>query len=342
HHYTVDEHLIRAVGNVASIERGEHKEDNPLSTDVVKRVQSRAVLYCAILLHDIAKGLPGDHSDVGAEIAHRLCPRLGLSSADTEAVAWLVKNHLVMSDTAQRRDISDPKTVKDFVAQVQAPEMLRLLLVLTVADIRAVGPGVWNGWKGQLLRELYHAAEQLMAGGDQAPARSARVESAKLALNERLSDVPEPERAVLLARHYDSYWVAFDSEEQERHARLMLKADRAGDLLTVGIEANSFRDVTEIALYTPDHPGLFSQFAGAIAMSGGSIVDAKVTTTSHGFALDIFSVQDMDGQAFDDPDRLMRLKQTIEKTVRGEIWPRRALTGKRPLRARTSAFTITP
>jgi len=342
HHYTVDEHLIRAVGDVASIERGEHKDDNPLSTDVIKRIQSRAVLYCAILLHDIAKGLPGDHSVVGAQIARDLCPRLGLTPADTEAVAWLVKNHLVMSDTAQRRDLTDPKTVKDFVAQVQTPEMLRLLLVLTVADIRAVGPGVWNGWKGQLLRELYHAAEQLMAGGDQAPARGARVEAAKEALADRLADVAEAERALLLARHYDSYWLAFDTDEQERHARLMLKADRAGELLTVAALPSAFRDVTEIVLYTPDHAGLFSQFAGAIAMSGGSIVDAKVTTTSHGFALDIFSVQDMEGLAFDDPDRLRRLKQTIEKTVRGEIWPRRALTDRRPLRARTSAFTITP
>ena len=109
-------------------------------------------------------------------------------------MAWLVKNHLVMSDTAQRRDISDPKTVRDFVAQVQTPEMLRLLLVLTVADIRAVGPGVWNGWKGQLLRELYYAAEQMMAGGDQAPARGARVAAAKAALDARLADVPEAER----------------------------------------------------------------------------------------------------------------------------------------------------
>jgi [protein-PII] uridylyltransferase len=342
HHYTVDEHLIRAVGNIAAIERGEHREDNPLSTDVIKRIRSRAVLYCAILLHDIAKGLPGDHSDVGAEIAHKLCPRLGLPPADTEAVAWLVKNHLVMSDTAQRRDLSDPKTVKDFVTQVQTPEMLRLLLILTVADIRAVGPGVWNGWKGQLLRELYHAAEQQMAGGDQAPTRSARVEAAKSALAERLADLPEEDRAQLLARHYDSYWLAFDAEEQAHHARLMLKADRAGDLLTVAALPSPLRDVTEIVLYTPDHPGLFSQFAGAIAMSGGSIVDAKVTTTSHGFALDIFSVQDMEGLAFDDPDRLARLKQTIEKTVRGEIWPRRALTGRRPLKTRTSAFTIAP
>src|SRR6202012_2416922 len=149
----------------------------------------RDVLYCAILLHDIAKGLPGDHSDVGAAIAGSLCPRLGLSPADTQAVAWLVKNHLVMSDTSQRRDVSDPKTVRDFVAAVQSPEMLRLLLVLTVADIRAVGPGVWNGWKGQLLRELYYASEHMMTGGDQAPARGARVAAAKAALGEKLADL---------------------------------------------------------------------------------------------------------------------------------------------------------
>jgi [protein-PII] uridylyltransferase len=201
---------------------------------------------------------------------------------------------------------------------------------------------VWNGWKGQLLRELYHAAEQLMAGGDQTPARAARVESAKAALAERLADVPAEERAKLLSRHYDAYWLAFDSDEQERHARLMLKADRAGDLLTLSAEPNPSRGVTEIVLYTPDHAGLFSQFAGGIAMAGGTIVDAKVTTTSDGFALDIFSVQDADGSAFDDPDRLRRLKATIEKTVTGEVWPRRALTGKRPLKTRTSAFTIAP
>ena len=341
HHYTVDEHLIRAVGNIASIERGEHKDDNPLSTEVIKRIPARATLYVAILLHDIAKGLPGNHSIVGAEIALTLCPRLGLSAAETQAVSWLVKHHLLMSDTAQRRDISDPKTVRDFVGQVQSPEMLRLLLVLTVADIRAVGPGVWNGWKGQLLRELYYAAEQMMSGGDQAPARGQRVAAAKSALAVRLSDVPEDQRNSLLARHYDNYWLAFDEEELERHARLMLKADAAGELLAVAAEVIPFRGVTEIALYTPDHAGLFSQFAGAIAMSGGSIVDAKVTTTTDGFALDIFSIQDAEGDAFDDPDRLARLRATIEKTVRGEIWPRRALTEKRPL-SRTQAFSIRP
>ena len=341
HHYTVDEHLIRAVGNVASIERGEHRDDNPLATEVIKRIQSRVVLYCAILLHDVAKGLPGDHSDVGAEIARSLCPRLGLSAADTNAVSWLVKYHLVMSDTAQRRDVSDPKTVRDFVDMVQSPEMLRLLLILTVADIRAVGPGVWNGWKGQLLRELYYAAENMMTGGDQAPGRGARVTAAKAGLEARLSDFTPEQRQRALSRHYDNYWLAFDEAELERHARLMAKADAAGELLSLEAVSNDFRSVTDIVLYTPDNAGLFSQFAGAIAMAGGSIVDAKAFTTSDGFALDVFSIQDAEGEAFADKERLNRLRQGIEKTLRGEIWPRQQLARKTQ-RGRASAFSVRP
>jgi [protein-PII] uridylyltransferase len=341
HHYTVDEHLIRAVGNVAAIERGIYKEDHPLTSDIVKRIQSRNVLYCAILLHDMAKGLPGDHSDVGAVIAKSLCPRLGLSATDTAAVGWLVKNHLVMSDTAQRRDVSDPKTVRDFVDHVQSPEMLRLLLILTVADIRAVGPGVWNGWKGQLLRELYYAAENMMTGGDQAPSRGNRVAAAKAALEARLGDLAPAQREIALSRHYDNYWLAFDTDELERHARLMTKADAEHQLFNLDATTNEFRAVSEIILYTPDNAGLFSQFAGAIAMSGGSIVDAKAFTTSDGFALDVFSVQDSEGEAFGDSERLGRLSQAIEKTLRGEIRPRQELA-RRAHRGRASAFNVKP
>ena len=341
HHYTVDEHLIRAVGYVASIDRGEHRSEHPLATDVIKRIKSRAPLYVAMLLHDIAKGLPGDHSDVGEAIAQSLCPRLGLSAEDTRSVMWLVKNHLVMSDMAQKRDISDPKTVRDFVALVQTPEMLRLLLVLTVADIAAVGPGVWNGWKGQLLRELFYEADAVMSGGDAVPARSARVETAKAALAERIKDLPQPVQDHALARHYDSYWLAFDPSAHEWHARLMAAADAKGELFSLAAESNDFRSVTEIVLYTPDHPGLFSQLAGAVAASGGTIVDAKAFTTSDGFALDVFSIQDAEGGTFGDSSRVERLRQSIEKTLRGEVRPRQAIA-KRPPKKRATAFRVTP
>jgi [protein-PII] uridylyltransferase len=187
HHYTVDEHLIRAIGHLAKIERGEYKEEHPLANEIIHKVLSREVLYVAVLLHDIAKGREGDHSEVGEVVANAVCPRLGMAAAETETVAWLVRHHLVMSDVAQKRDLSDPKTIRDFIAFVQSPERLRLLLCLTVADIRAVGPGVWNGWKGQLLRQLYHEAEAQMLGGFSATARPQLVKRAKDALLQRLS-----------------------------------------------------------------------------------------------------------------------------------------------------------
>jgi [protein-PII] uridylyltransferase len=341
HHFTVDEHLIRVVGNIAAIERGEHKKDNPLSTEIIKRVKSRETLYCAALLHDIAKGLPGDHSAVGAELAEKLCKRWGLSQGQTNAVAWLVGNHLVMSDVAQKRDIADPKTVRDFVETVQSPEMLRLLLVLTVADIRGVGPGVWNGWKGQLLRELYHEAESLMTGGKATPARAARISRAKQALEDRLADLNQDARMNAITRHYDGYWLAFDDDTHERHARLMNNADAKGELLAIAAESSNFRAVTDVVLYTPDHPGLFSKIAGAISVGGGSIVDAKAFTTTDGFALDVFSVQDMQGNAFGDVSRIARLRQKIAKTLQGEIRPR-TVFAKHKGTNRASAFNVRP
>jgi [protein-PII] uridylyltransferase len=339
HHYTVDEHLIRAVGNVANIEHGDMKDDHPIAHDIMKRVAKREVLYCAMLLHDIAKGLPGDHSAVGAEIARHCCLRWGLTEDDTATVCWLVEHHLVMSDTAQRRDIADPKTVRDFVEVVQSPEYLRMLLVLTVADIRAVGPGVWNGWKGQLLRELFYEAEALISGGDQTRSHSARVEDAKAALEQQIGDIPTQERERLIGRHYDTYWLTLETETHIRHARMMAEADAKGEMLALDAVSNAFRAVTEITVYTPDHPGLFAQVTGAMAVAGGSIVDAKVFTTSDGFALDIFSVQDADGGPFGDATRVERLKQTILKIVRGDAVPR-ALFAKRPPKSRASAFSV--
>ena len=234
HHYTVDEHLIRAVGNVASIERGEHRKDNPLSTEIdqahpVARACSIAPSCCTTS----PKGLPGDHSSRGRR--DRASP---LSPAGPFASRHGGGGLAGEKSSGDERYRPAPRYLRSQDgARISSPRCRRrrccaLLLVLTVADIRAVGPGVWNGWKGQLLRELYHAAEQMMAGGDQAPARGARVDAAKAALAARLADVPEAERTHLLARHYDNYWLAFDADEQERHARLMLKADRAGELLT--------------------------------------------------------------------------------------------------------------
>jgi len=341
HHYTVDEHLLVAIGNISRIERGEFRQELPLVSDLIKRVKSREVLYVATLLHDMAKGLPGDHSEVGAAMAESVCPRFGLSPADTATVSWLVRNHLVMSDAAQKRDVSDPKTVQDFVRIVQTPERLRLLLILTAADIRAVGPGVWNGWKAQLLRELYFESDTLMSGGDSSPARNTRIEEAKRALEAKLKDFGDAARARALSRHYDSYWLAFDTDELEFHARLIQSADEKGEKLAIGSRGEISGAVTEIVIYTLDHPGLFSRLSGAISISNGSIVGAKIFTTSDGYALDVFLVQDVAGGPFGDGGRIERLRQTILKTLAGEIRPREVLAKRIPGR-RAAAFKTQP
>ena len=198
HVYTVDEHTIRAIGILSQVEAGKLEEDHPLANEIVHKVLSRRVLYVAVLLHDIAKGRGGDHSVLGAEVAQQVGPMLGLAPEETETVAWLVAHHLDMSKTAFRRDVNDPKTIADFVEVMQSPERLRLLLVLTVVDIRAVGPGRWNGWSGQLLRELYFAAEEALAGGDSAAGASrTRVAGARVALEAALADWPKEERGGL-------------------------------------------------------------------------------------------------------------------------------------------------
>jgi [protein-PII] uridylyltransferase len=218
---------------------------------------------------------------------------------------------------------------------------LRLLTIVTVADIRAVGPGVWNGWKAQLLRELYLESEMLMSGGDSTPTRSTRIEDAKRALATRLADFADAARDRALSRHYDNYWLAFDADELEFHARLMAEADRSGEKLAVGARPAPSGTVTEIVIYAADHPGLFSRLAGAISVSNGSIVGAKIFTTPDGHALDMFQVQDAAGGPFGDSGRISRLKQTITKTLAGEIMPR-AVFAKRVTGRRIAAFRTRP
>jgi [protein-PII] uridylyltransferase len=317
HHYTVDEHTLFAIGILARIEKGELAGEAPIASRVVHQVLSRRVLYLAVLLHDIAKGRGGDHSELGAEVAQKLCPRLGLAAEETESVAWLVRYHLLMSKTAFQRDVDDPQTVADFVALVQSPERLRLLLVLTVADIRAVGPKVWNGWKAQLLRDLYHRAEEQLSGGLIAEGREARAAAAAAALRAALADWSDDEFETHRSRGTASYWLSFDTASLVRHAHLVRAAEARGQELSLETRVDRWRAVTEVTIYTPDRHGLVSLLAGAIAAAGGNIVDARIVTLGNGMALDTFWVQDADGGPFERPDRLARLSAAVEQTLGG-------------------------
>jgi [protein-PII] uridylyltransferase len=344
HVYTVDEHTIFSIGLLSRIESGDLEEELPLATEIVHEILSRKVLLLALFLHDIGKGRGGDHSEIGARIARKLAPRLGYTVEETETVAWLVEHHLLCSTTAFNRDISDPKTIDDFVEIVQSPQRLRLLLVLTVADIRAVGPNVWNGWKGQLLRGLYYRAEAVMTGGDTLSDLEERVEQAQAALRAELGDWPDTKIDAFIARNYAPYWLNFNTEVHARHARLMRKGDESDNALTVETKIHTFRSVTEVTVYAPDHPGLFSGIAGALAVCGASIVDARIFTTKDGMVVDTFWVQSANGGPFDQPRRLAKLATTIDETLARDYKPALELERREDeaMASRKDIFKVAP
>lgn len=343
HHYTVDEHLIRATGILCDIESGRLIEDHPVASEILPAISNRRALYVALFLHDIAKGREEDHSIAGARVARELCPRLGMTQAETETVEWLVLEHLTMSNTAQSRDLTDPKTIDRFASVVQTIERLRLLLILTVCDIRAVGPGVWNGWKGSLLRTLYYETEVFLAGGHSTVARKQRVSRAKDELRAALDGWSEAEFEDYAQRLNDAYWLKGTLEHRLRHARLLRVAAIEQRSLITEVSTDAFRGVTELIVSAPDHPFLLSTIAGACAASGANIVDANVFTTNDGLALDTIYI----GREFDmDEDELrrgQRIAGTIEKSLRGEIKLRALLPELSGMdKVRADAFTIAP
>ena len=342
HHYTIDEHLLRTVGVLSQIEAGALKEEHPLVSQIAPHIANRTALYVAAFLHDIAKGRPEDHSTAGAEVARRLCPRLGLSPADCEQVAWLVQWHLTMSNMAQGRDLADPRTAESLAAIVQTLERLRMLLTLTVCDIRAVGPGVWNGWKGQLLRTLFWETEVVLGGGHSAIDRKSRVLAAQEALRRALPGWSDPDFDAYAQRHYPAYWLKVDLARQVAHAKLLYAMAAEVHSLATEFATDAYRGVTELTIVAPDHPRLLSTIAGACAGAGGNIVDAQIFTTTDGFALDTISVSRAFDRDEDELRRAGRIARTIEQALRGEIRVSEIISAKNGRDARARAFAIPP
>ena len=319
HHYTVDEHLLRGLGELAAIETNGRTADLPLVSELLPKISHRRALYVALLLHDIAKGRKEDHSIAGAQVARKLCPRLGLSEAETEIVAWLVEQHLTMSNVAQSRDLADPRTIESFSKTVQTIERLKMLLVLTVCDIRAVGPGVWNGWKGELLRTLYWETEIVLAGGHSSVDRKRRVAQSQQKLRDKLPGWSDPEFSDYAAKHYPAYWLKVDLAHQIQHALLLHASAVEMHSLATEVATDAFRGVTELTVIAPDHPRLLSIIAGACAASGANIVDAQVFTTTDGLALDTICVSRAFELDDDEMRRGLRIARAVEQALRGEI-----------------------
>ena len=343
HSYTVDEHTLRAVGVIAEIARGRLVEDHPLSVVSWPLIEDTEALFLAMLLHDTGKGGVGGQEKAGARAARAACERLGLERDRVDLVAWLVEHHLMMSDYAQKRDVTDPGTVAAFARIVENPERLRLLLILTVADIRAVGPDVWNGWKGQLLRELFGATEAIFRGGrgaDPAASFARHLEGAAAGARAALI-AADPAAAGWAGTMENAYFTGFSAGEHLHHAALARRAE-AGGGAAAEARIMADRNAVEITLTAPDRQGLFADLSLVIAGFGANVVGARAYTSNRRQALDVFFVQDSSGAAYghDNPRALERLVHALEPAARGE---EPAMEARRPPDpSRTAAFAITP
>ncbi len=337
HHYTVDEHTIQTISHLAQIEREELREELPIASGILKGGVNRKVLYVALLLHDIGKGRPEDHSILGAKMARKIAPTLGLNSDECDTVEWLVRYHLLMSDMAQKRDIADPRTVRDFAKAVKTVKRLDLLTVLTVCDIRGVGPGVWNNWKAVLIRALYRQTRVALEEGMEALNRENRGTEAKKKLREALPDWDKKDLRRETSRHYPPYWQGLHVTAHIDFANLL--RDIADDEIRIELTPDEDRDATRVCFAMTDHPGIFSRMCGALALVGANVVDARTYTTKDGYATAAFWVQDIEEKPYE-ARRLPRLKSMIERTLRGEVVARDALKDKDKVKKRMSKFDV--
>nr|WP_254796839.1 [protein-PII] uridylyltransferase [Sulfitobacter albidus] len=337
HSYTVDEHTIQTIANLARIEKGELEEELPVASSILARGVNRRVLYVALLLHDIGKGREEDHSILGAQIARKVAPRLGLRQDEVDTVEWLVRYHLLMSDMAQKRDIADPRTVRDFAKAVREVKRLDLLCVLTVCDIRGVGPDTWNNWKAVLIRALYRQTDRALEEGMEALNRSNRGAEAKQALRAALPDWPKKALRAETARHYDPYWQGLHVTAHVAFAKML--RDQNKDEIVIDLFPDEDRDATRACFVMPDHPGIFARLAGALALVGANVVDARSYTTKDGYVTDAFWIQDAEDNAYE-ASKLPRLRQMIERTLRGEVIARDALKSRDKVKKREKAFRV--
>ncbi|MEX0371517.1 MAG: [protein-PII] uridylyltransferase [Tateyamaria sp.] len=337
HSYTVDEHIIQCVAQLAMIEKGELIEDLPVASSILNEGVNRRILYVALLLHDIGKGRAEDHSILGAQIVRKVAPRLGLKQDEVDTAEWLVRYHLLMSDMAQKRDIADPRTVRDFAKAVQTVKRLDLLCVLTVCDIRGVGPTTWNNWKAVLIRALYRQTRRALEDGMEALTREGRGAEAKKALRAELADWPRKDLQTETARHYDPYWQGLHVTAHVVFAKLL--RDIGENEIAMDLHPDEDRDATRACFVMPDHPGIFARLTGALALVGANVVDARSYTTSDGFVTDAFWIQDAEGNPYD-AARLPRLRKMIERTLAGEVVTREAIKDRDKVKKREKAFKV--
>ncbi|MGD2131426.1 MAG: [protein-PII] uridylyltransferase [Maricaulaceae bacterium] len=326
HHYTVDEHTLRVVSGLAALETGDMGEDSEFAAPLFEKLSGRRALYLSALLHDVGKG-HGDQQIEGAKLALEAGERLGLAPEEIELVSWLVGHHLVMSDVAQRRDIGEPRTIADFAEEIGTTERLRLLTLLTIADINAVGPGVWNPWKRRLIQDLYALTEATFRG-ERAAAEQARhvlAERAAAARERLIAGASAEQRAFTEAwaeSLEDAYWLQFDDEAHARHRDVAAEARKGAAGPEVKARWDGTAGGVELLVITPDHAGVFAAVASSIARSGGNVREARIYTTTDGLAVDFFRVTPAaEGDLHDDAAWVGRLQKAALAAITADAPP---------------------
>jgi len=337
HHFTADEHLLRAIGELNKLFSKKNVNITKLTLELINSGLNKKILTIALFFHDIAKGRDEDHSIAGAKIVKKFSSRFNLTDYELETISWLVKEHLVMSDFSQTRDVMDAKTVEDFSEIVQTPERLKLLFILTIADISAVGPGVWNAHKGQLLEQLYKETYAKLSGEVLDEDRSLR---AKNKVKSIFSDADFNKKKKFkdwIRSHSDQYWLGLDDDIIFRQAEMFVNNFK--DKPSIIINNKEGDEATEVSIMSKDSKGLFAKLTGALSAMEINIVNAKIFTNSSNIAVDVIWIQDKENKPIRDNSRIERIKEKISNYIKSEI-KSHGPTESKLKNKRINAFTV--
>ena len=320
HTYTVDEHILFVVRNMRRFTVPEHHHEFPLCSKIIEHIGKPELLYLAGLYHDIAKGRGGDHSELGEEEAINLCQSHGLGEYDTSLVAWLVRNHLVMSTTAQRKDISDPEVIQTFADLVGDRTHLDYIYLLTVADIRATSPKMWNAWKDSLLKELYHSTlDALRKSSHELANHEMIIKSKQKDVHKLLEDlkVKTKEAETMWSNFYPEYFIRYSAEEIAWQTFTIIKHGKKAMPL-VDVRYDKSRGSVAIFIYGPIKSHQFATTTATLEKSGLNIVDARIINSKNKYTLDTYLVLDQHNDNNFTTERLKEIKRTILETLTSE------------------------